>query len=260
MGSSPLARGLLAVRPRLTADARIIPARAGFTSAWTRNPEVAGDHPRSRGVYTRMAVSRTEMWGSSPLARGLLGLLVCCLRIPGIIPARAGFTRGARGGTPSRADHPRSRGVYGGNTLDVIAAGGSSPLARGLQNENTNTHTTARIIPARAGFTHGPSGCRWKHGDHPRSRGVYTIEALKAKVADGSSPLARGLHPIDGKQCSLNGIIPARAGFTPAASAPQATCPDHPRSRGVYTPQPVENPVDNGSSPLARGLPRKPTF
>ena len=53
-GSSPLARGLrLAVRPGAAA-ARIIPARAGFT---TRCPTGRGrcpDHPRSRGVYAAL--------------------------------------------------------------------------------------------------------------------------------------------------------------------------------------------------------------
>ena len=50
------------------------------------------DHPRSRGVYTRLGAWAHESDGSSPLARGLhvegqagpVGL--------GIIPARAGFT------------------------------------------------------------------------------------------------------------------------------------------------------------------------
>ena len=51
MGSSPLARGLLADELSLMYDGRIIPARAGFTwpagGAWRGFP----DHPRSRGVY-----------------------------------------------------------------------------------------------------------------------------------------------------------------------------------------------------------------
>ena len=51
-GSSPLARGLRAIDPRIVSIRRIIPARAGFTR---RRPGPTGpwsDHPRSRGVYT----------------------------------------------------------------------------------------------------------------------------------------------------------------------------------------------------------------
>ena len=50
-GSSPLARGLLEVRPAEMALLGIIPARAGFTSCTPAGTAPAGDHPRSRGVY-----------------------------------------------------------------------------------------------------------------------------------------------------------------------------------------------------------------
>ena len=70
----------------------------------------------------------------------------------------------------------------------------------------------------------------------------------------GSSPLARGLPQARACIVICVGIIPARAGFTPAASAPQATCPDHPRSRGVYSAWAGFGSSVGGSSPLARGL------
>ena len=50
------------------------------------------------------------------------------------------------------------------------------------------------------------------------------------------------------------GIIPARAGFT-APTPPRSRSPrDHPRSRGVYLDQAVDDLDGTGSSPLARGL------
>ena len=49
-------------------------------------------------------------------------------------------------------------------------------------------------------------------------------------------------------------IIPARAGFTRAASGSSRTGTDHPRSRGVYADGPTDAADRNGSSPLARGL------
>ena len=120
-GSSPLARGLPQSDGVGRADRGIIPARAGFT--WTtRASGCAGpDHPRSRGVYLRWAFNWAlqirqgrpadhprsrgvygaagavyrAVTGSSPLARGLLDVVVGEIHERRIIPARAGFTTGA---------------------------------------------------------------------------------------------------------------------------------------------------------------------
>ena len=72
--------------------------------------------------------------------------------------------------------------------------------------------------------------------------------------SSGSSPLARGLQGrvFDG-EC-LQGIIPARAGFTHGRSMRMTPRPDHPRSRGVYAEYIVGDVWREGSSPLARGL------
>ena len=90
----------------------------------------------------------------------------------------------------------------------------------------------------------------------------------------GSSPLARGLRRRVVVGVGDAGIIPARAGFTVAVVVVIGVSPDHPRSRGVYSPSSptartvkdhprsrgvyaanvfARLPVD-GSSPLARGL------
>ena len=90
--------------------------------------------------------------------------------------------------------------------------------------------------------------------DHPRSRGVYyACEWINAKYG-GSSPLARGLHPVQGGVTSTPRIIPARAGFTDRGPPRRDYQQDHPRSRGVYTPSREALPPHLGSSPLARGL------
>ena len=95
-GSSPLARGLhFDVIIASTVD-RIIPARAGFTVRARRVGRVESDHPRSRGVYPWTAIRTKLASGSSPLARGLLVNGFLCRNRSGIIPARAGFTRGRR--------------------------------------------------------------------------------------------------------------------------------------------------------------------
>ena len=71
----------------------------------------------------------------------------------GIIPARAGFTYARRSGDLAGRDHPRSRGVYMAGTFEGFVFRGSSPLARGLRQDNIIGGVADRIIPARAGFT-----------------------------------------------------------------------------------------------------------
>ena len=91
-GSSPLARGLPAVRGVEDGSIRIIPARAGFTGVGFIVRFLSGDHPRSRGVYHKDTVECIWMIGSSPLARGLRLTIRAPGETDGIIPARAGFT------------------------------------------------------------------------------------------------------------------------------------------------------------------------
>ena len=137
----------------------------------------------------------------------------------------------------------------------MITPAGSSPLARGLLAGGGGLEGDGGIIPARAGFTfiiHIPGNTL---GDHPRSRGVYCAANTSLKIADGSSPLARGLRRIRLTALMGLGIIPARAGFTRDYTIRTSQKKDHPRSRGVYTAVSRYSPASSGSSPLARGLP-----
>ena len=52
-------------------EARIIPARAGFTLRSRKDTPTFSDHPRSRGVYDGLGLGGHQGSGSSPLARGL---------------------------------------------------------------------------------------------------------------------------------------------------------------------------------------------
>ena len=191
------------------------------------------DHPRSRGVYTAPAPTVTMPWGSSPLARGLLGVVGGAEDRRGIIPARAGFTgahSGAGSGTP---DHPRSRGVYARAVAFLAARHGSSPLARGLRGVGRRTAGGGQ--------------------DHPRSRGVYSGWRGLSFAPRGSSPLARGLHPRRGRAGRARRIIPARAGFTRAALPSRLPPWDHPPTRGVYPRPACSREVAGGSTPNPRG-------
>ena len=172
--------------------------------------------------------------GSSPLARGLREESAHGAPHGGIIPARAGFTPALIPLGALSKDHPRSRGVYPLPSLRYWSRAGSSPLARGLPKRLRRRTAASRIIPARAGFTRRPAWPPPRRGDHPRSRGVYILGLGDDRLRTGSSPLARGLPTPTEKNASVKGIIPARAGFTPAR---------------VLTISEVA-----GSSPLARGL------
>ena len=234
-GSSPLARGLHLRVLRAGGLGRIIPARAGFTSARSTRGDQRADHPRSRGVYTCPATPTSSSKGSSPLARGLHEMRARYLAGARIIPARAGFTRIRPRVSGDAGDHPRSRGVYVGRDVSLIPPTGSSPLARGLRLRPGGRPCGRGIIPARAGFTPDIRAVHPLCGDHPRSRGVYPPCPGARLTRRGSSPLARGLRPRCGGPREGRRIIPARAGFTPG------------RSPAISRPP--------GSSPLARGLP-----
>ena len=172
---------------------RIIPARAGFTSARSHLFLLTWDHPRSRGVYDCRPTPHGDLSGSSPLARGLPVRVNGEGSTRGIIPARAGFTRRCVTLTGDFRDHPRSRGVYTPLIGRLYEDAGSSPLARGLLGRGVAQRERRGIIPARAGFTES----RGEEGkvvwDHPRSRGVYELSLGGDDPRMGSSPLARGL-------------------------------------------------------------------
>ena len=213
-GSSPLARGLLHALQDVLLGLRIIPARAGFTFSMRLTGTAWRDHPRSRGVYVSRGIFSPRATGSSPLARGLRGLVRLDLGGRGIIPARAGFTDLLAPAVSFLWDHPRSRGVYSWATSGRTERTGSSPLARGLLSDHIPSFSGRRIIPARAGFTCSRRRRRPRPGDHPRSRGVYDQRCAGHSFPLGSSPLARGLpRPLISGGRSA-GIIPARAGFT----------------------------------------------
>ena len=111
-GSSPHARGALAIRvDRQTIDG-IIPACAGSTSTPLWAMPTAQDHPRMRGEHDCQTFADKILKGSSPHARGApqrahrRGLPL------GIIPACAGSTGGVGWPGWRARDHPRMRGEH----------------------------------------------------------------------------------------------------------------------------------------------------
>ena len=254
VGSSPHARGLPGDGPGGRGRLRIIPACAGFTrrergrpsdrgiipacAGFTRTPVrrhgCARDHPRMRGVYPTTCPSSASRGGSSPHARGLRGL-----PFPNEL---------------ALMDHPRMRGVYTTGTLAPALQSGSSPHARGLRLDHHDLVHDCRIIPACAGFTSRAPRSPAPGWDHPRMRGVYSIQPSSVVGGVGSSPHVRGLRWLPCAVLAPTGIIPACAGFTAGGQRGGHAAGDHPRMRGVYSRRCCSCRVCCGSSPHARGL------
>ena len=91
-GSSPLARGTPGFRSSIFSSFRLIPARAGNTSAGDGDPVPVTAHPRSRGEHVEVPLCTTGQAGSSPLARGTLRQKPHFHDYERLIPARAGNT------------------------------------------------------------------------------------------------------------------------------------------------------------------------
>ncbi len=97
--------------------------------------------------------------------------------------------------------------------------------------------TGGRFIPAGAGNTHASQGGRWD--DH------------------GSSPQARGTRLLGGALVIECRFIPAGAGNTLTSERPDAAGAVHPRRRGEHGARRPDGLRLSGSSPQARGTPRR---
>ena len=133
LGSSPHTRGLPVCVAACVRASGIIPAHAGFTPRRPGRPGRPRDHPRTRGVYVGISLTRVIAPGSSPHTRGLQAVGVAVGHRGRIIPAHAGFTPRHGAARPRRRDHPRTRGVYREALTRSASICGSSPHTRGLR-------------------------------------------------------------------------------------------------------------------------------
>ena len=191
-GSSPLTRGKRARVGDQGSDDRLIPAHAGKTARVILSHYACPAHPRSRGENTRYGSVPPGPTGSSPLTRGKRPPRDADPGGPGLIPAHAGKTLGARRAVGLAAAHPRSRGenvreaVLGHITERLIPAHAGKTAHAATPNFAVTAHPRSRgenqdpyydaldatrLIPAHAGKTRGRRGCSSGGGAHPRSRG-----------------------------------------------------------------------------------------
>ena len=194
----------------------IIPACAGNTFPRSRIGGFHRDHPRMCGEHDLMVINSLENLGSSPHVRGTPAPMFLARVSTGIIPACAGNTACSSSPRLSSWDHPRMCGE----------------------------HTASRLGGVKVGS-----------GDHPRMCGEHTVDRPTKKDRMGSSPHVRGtLHTIV-LHVAPQGIIPACAGNTYAATSTGVTCGDHPRMCGEHSMYPSARVSRLGSSPHVRGTP-----
>ena len=193
---------------------RIIPARAGPTTARARPRCARTDHPRSCGANDFLPSNLRSENGSSPLVRGQRVLSIAFGTPERIIPARAGPTQILSFNSALWADHPRSCGANPVFRSIISTVCGSSPLVRGQLVQGQHPLVADRIIPARAGPTTFIKVEHSRFTDHPRSCGANGTICRDTVRPTGSSPLVRGQQQVPDGRVHPGRIIPARAGPT----------------------------------------------
>ena len=130
---------------------------------------------------------------------------------------------------------------------------GSSPHARGPHRQARSVGDPHGFIPACAGSTEAPFGERPCNRVHPRMRGVHKSSLSSWMTYSGSSPHARGPHPLAVLDVCIHRFIPACAGSTPDIVHTGLAVVVHPRMRGVHLWSLEDAGSYTGSSPHARG-------
>ena len=154
-GSSPHARGTLAVVPLDPVVVRFIPACAGNADRKTRWMSASPVHPRIRGERRAERGRTGSLGGSSPHARGTRHEDDYVQRTLRFIPACAGNAARSRARSAASPVHPRMRGERARATPKERSDHGSSPHARGTLSEQTAYGLNPRFIPACAGNAWG---------------------------------------------------------------------------------------------------------
>ena len=109
-GSSPRGRGKLCRALKRAPDGGLIPARAGKTTLVWEYFATEWAHPRAGGENHSFVRKGDASAGSSPRGRGKLGRSIVTPVSPGLIPARAGKTRGCWLPAAPPQAHPRAGG------------------------------------------------------------------------------------------------------------------------------------------------------
>ena len=171
--------------------------------------------------------------GTSPRARGKLGVLGGLVSAGRNIPACAGKTCAAAPSPQPDAEHPRVRGENSGMAGFPTLTEGTSPRARGKRSFQSISPLMMRNIPACAGKTASVLMPIFSWKEHPRVRGENSNASKRAAPQLGTSPRARGKLATGGVVIYPTRNIPACAGKTSVTPSPTPqTAGTSPRARG----------------------------
>ncbi len=256
-GSSPRARGTPRSAMAPGVETRFIPACAGNTGARHRGASPNPVHPRVCGEHVSSSRRSRSDSGSSPRARGTPRCWWWPPTPGRFIPTCAGNTRSPLPTRASSSVHPRVRGEHPSVGFSPICTNGSSPRARGTRRDHQRNARTERFIPACAGNTRiRPQPVPYA-AVHPRVRGEHASRPGSRWGAVGSSPRARGTRHRWRPWIRPRRFIPACAGNTRRRTPPTHSRAVHPRVRGEHLMLSLDRHREHGSSPRARGTPRR---
>ena len=232
---------------------RLIPARAGKTSADRSQSPYPRAHPRAGGENPRSHSTKREQRGSSPRGRGKPGRQLAGLARQRLIPARAGKTNPARPHRTAGRAHPRAGGENRFAGYIKRTAKGSSPRGRGKHAQELGRSRAPRLIPARAGKTRELSPTPPAARAHPRAGGENLTMTFRLDRLGGSSPRGRGKRCVHDVQLRRPRLIPARAGKTARPASSGNPPGAHPRAGGENEGARFRHRQRHGSSPRGRG-------
>ena len=149
--------------------------------------------------------------------------------------------------------HPRVCGENMCPARGIARSLGSSPRVRGKLSGGLTGLLQVRLIPACAGKTSVTLALHFPKTAHPRVCGENHAIHMSTRGARGSSPRVRGKQVGPRHAVSVNGLIPACAGKTPALPGPPRRSRAHPRVCGENSILETAAKQLSGSSPRVRG-------
>ena len=191
-GSPPHARGKVRIIPYSCGREGITPACAGKSGCWNTGCCWNWDHPRMRGEKSKNLFFSQCRMGSPPHARGKESTTACSVAPTRITPACAGKRCLNSKARMDGWDHPRMRGEKDKDDMQLYAAKGSPPHARGKVPQTDLEVKCIGITPACAGKSPHRFRRRRSDRDHPRMRGEKSKEYFLLMDSKGSPPHARG--------------------------------------------------------------------
>ena len=145
-------------------------------------------------------------------------------------------------------------GVLWNEGLEDNIRRGSSPRVRGFDIHLRPGDEEHRFIPACAGFCAVAVGFVRRNKVHPRVCGVLPYHHQKFLEHKGSSPRVRGFARRRIPAETVQGFIPACAGFCLGREKPAHLEQVHPRVCGVLSETSYVYTSAAGSSPRVRGF------